>query len=40
VPVLFQIYEGEGHGFRQEATIADYLRQAERFLQEQVLFAP
>ena len=40
VPHLFQLYEGEGHGFRQEATIADYLRQTERFLQENVLFAP
>ena len=40
VPHLFQLYEGEGHGFRQEDTIADYLRQTERFLQEQVLFAP
>ncbi len=40
VPHLFQLYEGEGHGFRQEETIADYLRQTERFLQEQVLFAP
>jgi dipeptidyl aminopeptidase/acylaminoacyl peptidase len=40
VPHLFQLYEGEGHGFRKEETIADYLRQTERFLQEQVLFAP
>lgn len=40
VPYLFQVYEGEGHGFRQEATIADYLHQTERFLQENVLFAP
>ncbi len=40
VPHLFQLYEDEGHGFRQEETIADYLRQTERFLQEQVLFAP
>ena len=40
VPHLFQLYEGEGHGFRKEETIADYLNQTEKFLQEQVLFAP
>ena len=39
-PHLYRVYEGEGHGFRKEETIADFLKQMERFIQEQVLFAP
>lgn len=34
VPVLFQIYEGEGHGFRQAENLANCYQQIERFLQE------
>lgn len=40
VPHLYRLYEGEGHGFRKRETIADFLVQMERFLQQQVLFAP
>jgi len=40
IPHIYHLYAGEGHGFRRSETIADYLRQTERFLQEYVLFAP
>ena len=40
VPHNYRLYEGEGHGFRKPETIADYLKETERFLQEHVLFAP
>ncbi len=40
VPFLYQIYAGEGHGFRKPETLNDYYRQVERFLQQYVLFAP
>ncbi len=39
VPHLYRLYEGEGHGFRKTETIADFLKQTERFLQQYVLFA-
>lgn len=39
VPHKFKMYEGEGHGFRKGETIADYLQETERFLQQYVLFA-
>ncbi len=39
-PYKFKLYEGEGHGFRKSETIADYLKETERFLQQFVLFAP
>ncbi len=39
VPHLYQLYEGEGHGFRKSESIADFLQQTERFLQQYVLFA-
>ncbi len=39
VPHLYKLYEGEGHGFRKTETIADFLRETERFLQQYVLFA-
>jgi dipeptidyl aminopeptidase/acylaminoacyl peptidase len=39
-PHIYQVYQGEGHGFRKQETIADYLKQMERFIQEHVLFAP
>lgn len=34
VPVLLQIYEGEGHGFRLAENLEDCYRQIERFLGE------
>lgn len=40
VAVIYHVYEGEGHGFRKPETIRDYLQKMERFLQQQVLFAP
>ncbi len=39
-PHKYKVYEGEGHGFRKSENIADYLNETERFLQQQVLFAP
>lgn len=36
----YKVYPGEGHGFRLAETIADYLKESERFLMTQVLFAP
>ena len=39
VPLKYKVYEGEGHGFRKSETIADYLKETERFLQQYVLFA-
>jgi dipeptidyl aminopeptidase/acylaminoacyl peptidase len=35
---LFQIYEGEGHGWRKYETIVDFYRQIEKFLLERVIF--
>ena len=40
VPFIYQLYEGEGHGFRKNATLLDYYQRVERFLIENVLFAP
>jgi dipeptidyl aminopeptidase/acylaminoacyl peptidase len=40
VPHVYRLYQGEGHGFRKNENIADYLQQAEQFLQQHVLFAP
>ncbi len=40
VPLLYQVYEGEGHGFRRRETLADYLQKTERFLLEHVVYAP
>jgi dipeptidyl aminopeptidase/acylaminoacyl peptidase len=40
IPYQYRLYEGEGHGFRKSETIADYLKETERFLQQYVLFAP
>jgi len=39
VPLLYKVYEGEGHGFRKDETLADYYSEVERFLQQFVLFA-
>ncbi|MDO9086629.1 MAG: S9 family peptidase [Anaerolineaceae bacterium] len=40
VPFIYQLYEGEGHGFRKNTTLLDYYQRVERFLIENVLFAP
>lgn len=40
VPFSYQLYEGEGHGFRKNETVLDYYQRVERFLIENVLFAP
>lgn len=39
VPHLFQIYEDEGHGFRDPASLLDMYPKIEQFLIENVLFA-
>ncbi len=39
VPLLYKLYDGEGHGFRKDETLADYYHEVERFLQQFVLFA-
>ncbi len=39
IPIVYRLYEGEGHGFRKEETLMDYYREVERFLQQFVLFA-
>jgi dipeptidyl aminopeptidase/acylaminoacyl peptidase len=40
VPYIYQLYAGEGHGFRKNETVLDYYQRVERFLIENVLFAP
>ena len=40
VPFSYQLYQGEGHGFRKNETLLDYYQRVERFLIENVLFAP
>jgi dipeptidyl aminopeptidase/acylaminoacyl peptidase len=39
VPHIYKTYEGEGHGWRKAATIADFYSTVEKFLQQHVLFA-
>ncbi len=39
VPHIYQLYSGEGHGFRKKETLADYYDQVERFLRQYVLFS-
>jgi dipeptidyl aminopeptidase/acylaminoacyl peptidase len=39
VPLLYKLYEGEGHGFRKDETLANSYFEVERFLQQFVLFA-
>lgn len=39
VPFSYQLYKGEGHGFRKNETILDYYQQVERFLIQNVIFA-
>lgn len=40
VPFIYQLYEGEGHGFRKNETLLDFYQRVEKFLQQYVLFAP
>jgi dipeptidyl aminopeptidase/acylaminoacyl peptidase len=40
VPHIYKLFEDEGHGFRKNETIAEYLKITEKFLQKNVLFAP
>lgn len=40
VPHIYKLYPGEGHGFRKSETIKDFYERTERFLQQNVLFAP
>lgn len=39
VPYLYQIYPGEGHGWRKSETIEDYYGKVEQFLRQYVLEA-
>jgi len=39
VPHLFQVYAGEGHGFRQPENLKDMFTRIEQFLLEHVLFS-
>jgi dipeptidyl aminopeptidase/acylaminoacyl peptidase len=39
VPHVYQVYEGEGHGWRKSETIEDFYRRLEAFLKQYVLFA-
>jgi dipeptidyl aminopeptidase/acylaminoacyl peptidase len=38
VPYVYQVYEGEGHGFRKQEHIVDLIERIERFMMEHVLF--
>ncbi|MBN2047763.1 MAG: S9 family peptidase, partial [Anaerolineaceae bacterium] len=38
VPHIYQVYEGEGHGFRKAENKLDFLKQVEEFLMKHVLF--
>jgi dipeptidyl aminopeptidase/acylaminoacyl peptidase len=40
IPLLYKLYEGEGHGFRKDETMANFYFEVERFLHQFVLFAP
>ena len=39
VPHIYQVYAGEGHGFRKNETLADFYPRVERFLQQRVIFS-
>jgi dipeptidyl aminopeptidase/acylaminoacyl peptidase len=39
IPLLYKLYEGEGHGFKKEETLANFYSEVECFLQQFVLFA-
>jgi dipeptidyl aminopeptidase/acylaminoacyl peptidase len=38
IPYLYQVYTGEGHGFRKSEHLVDSIQQIERFLMQYVLF--
>ncbi len=38
IPHKYRLYEGEGHGFRKTENVADFLKETERFLVEQMLY--
>jgi dipeptidyl aminopeptidase/acylaminoacyl peptidase len=40
IQYFYRLYAGEGHGFRKNENIQDFYQQVERFLQQNVLFAP
>jgi len=40
IQYFYRLYPGEGHGFRKNENILDFYQQVERFLQQNVLFAP
>lgn len=39
IPLLYEVYSGEGHGFRKDETLTKFYTEMERFLQQFVLFA-
>lgn len=39
VPHVYQVYEGEGHGWRKSETIEDFFQRVQAFLKQYVLFA-
>jgi dipeptidyl aminopeptidase/acylaminoacyl peptidase len=39
IPHVYQVYEGEGHGWRKSATIEAFYTAVEAFLRQHVLFA-
>lgn len=39
VPHIFQVYEGEGHGFRKSENLLDFYQRVDRFMLENVIFS-
>ena len=39
IPFIYQVYQGEGHGFRKSETIEHFYKTVESFLREKVLFS-
>jgi dipeptidyl aminopeptidase/acylaminoacyl peptidase len=39
IPHLYQVYPGEGHGWRKSETIEHFYKTVESFLREKVIFA-
>ncbi len=40
VPHLYEVYAGEGHGFRKTETLKAYYNSVEQFLRKHLIFAP